>query len=133
MREFSSLMRAALVALGVVALGAPLGAGAAQAQGEIPPVQPQAVQPTAAAAETASATAPDRAAPAQTPPAAGGDAEDDADKTVRTDRDGKQAQIPAFLRPADVDPVTLAEGNGSLAERLGLSGDDDQTDVGPVR
>ena len=43
---------------------------------------------------------------------------------------GSGKRIPAFLEP--VDPVQLATEQGSYAERLGL-GDDDETDVGPVR
>ncbi len=52
---------------------------------------------------------------------------------VRENREGPGEpgkRIPAFLEP--VDPVQLAEEQGSYAERLGL-GDDDETDVGPVR
>jgi len=54
--------------------------------------------------------------------------ESDDDRTLRVREEAKR--IPAFLEP--VDPVRLAEQQGSVAERLGL-GDDDETDVGPVR
>ena len=54
--------------------------------------------------------------------------ESDDERTLRVREEAKR--IPAFLEP--VDPVRLAEQQGSVAERLGL-GDDDETDVGPVR
>ncbi|MFT4233212.1 MAG: cell division ATP-binding protein FtsE [Leucobacter sp.] len=58
---------------------------------------------------------------------------DEDDDTVRPS--GPQARrIPSFLDPdRPMDPVRMSE-TGSLAEHLGLDrGDDDQTDVGPVR
>lgn len=53
--------------------------------------------------------------------------ESDDERTLRVREEAKR--IPAFLEP--VDPVRLAEQQGSVAERLGLG--DDETDVGPVR
>lgn len=87
-----------------------------------------------AAAPAVPTAAPPAVAPAATTPGAEGPpaAGDDVDDTLRADG-GRRAQIPEFLRPAEVDPVTLAESNGSLAERLGLGTDDDASDVGPVR
>ncbi|KKI22275.1 hypothetical protein XM48_02500 [Leucobacter sp. Ag1] len=73
------------------------------------------------------------AAAAVAPPV---DDEDPLDLTVRADgTNAAQARrVPGFLAPNEIDPVELA-AKGGLAERLGLSGsqDDDQTDVGPVR
>src|SRR5690606_6499962 len=68
----------------------------------VPPVSP--IPPVAAAPAQA-------AAPAE---------EDIDDQTLRAERGAQSAQIPEFLRPAQADPVTLAESNNSLAERLGL-------------
>src|SRR5690606_11406091 len=85
--------------------------------------EPQAEAPAAAPAAPNNAERSPAAAPQP-------DAVDD--DTVRAET-SREAQLPEFLRRAEVDPVTLAEGNGSLAERLGLGGDDDGTDVGPVR
>lgn len=115
-------------------------AGAGQVQAETPAAGqvPGATAAAAAAAQPPTAP-PGQALPVQ-PPAvpvpsapAQPQAEDpESDKTLRVQTDSKP-RIPAFLEPAaQVDPVRLAEERGSLAERLGL-GDDDETDVGPVR
>lgn len=54
------------------------------------------------------------------------------DQTLRV-TPGVRQRIPAFLDPeAGIDPVKFAAEQGSIAERLGL-GEDDETDVGPVR
>jgi cell division transport system ATP-binding protein len=99
-------------------------------QGEAASFEPEPVDRPQPAPE-----APVRTAAPQVPVAdtAVDDAVDDATLRAPRPEQSKQAQIPEFLRPAEVDPVTLAESNGSIAERLGLGGDDDESDVGPVR
>ena len=70
--------------------------------------------------------------PPASPPATASPAHDDLDETVRA-----EAPAPRVARDADgvadIDPVKLAASEGSLAERLGITANDEQTDVGPVR
>lgn len=81
----------------------------------------------AAAAEGEAARPGDSVPSAVDPPAVN-------DQTLRVESEARG--IPAFLDPvasSGADPVRIAEAQGSLAERLGLGANDDETDVGPVR
>ena len=87
----------------------------------------------------AAALTPAAGAPPIDEPAPGDPVDDtDIDSTIKADvRRAAQpsGRIPAFLEPQQsIDPVEEAMGGG-VAERLGLkrTGDDDETDVGPVR
>ncbi len=106
-------------------------------QAQAPSAVAQSVAPAGPAATAQPAPQPQPGQPLPVPGdplvlPAGGDEE--FERTVRATRE-PGTRIPAFLQPGEeIDPVRLA-GQGGIAERLGLSdtGDDDQTDVGPVR
>ncbi|MCB1274337.1 MAG: cell division ATP-binding protein FtsE [Leucobacter sp.] len=90
--------------------------------------QPEPAPAPAPQEQPAPVSVPAPPAPAPAPPAA----EADDDQTIRAG--GPAAPIERSMAgTAEIDPIELAAGEGSLAERLGLSGRDDQTDVGPVR
>lgn len=129
LRTTEAVVRAALAPeTGVVETPSAAAEPAAQ---QAPAAETQAPAPVVAAPVAPAPVVP--AAAAVAPPV---DDEDPLDLTVRADgTNAAQARrVPGFLAPNEIDPVELA-AKGGLAERLGLSGsqDDDQTDVGPVR
>lgn len=55
------------------------------------------------------------------------------ESATQESQDSDQRDIPSFLKPDEpFDPVHLAE-TGGFAKRLGISDDDDETNVGPIR
>ncbi len=108
----------------VAAAAPPVAAEPAAALADPQPAHPPIAVPPVEAAVPAPGAPAQLDGAVELPPG-----EPDDEKTLRVREDAKQ-RIPAFLEP--VDPVRLAEQEGSVAERLGL-GEDDETDVGPVR